>query len=301
MPEAAAPAPAASTNGATPPAAAKTPAATATQTPEQFFEVKVGGEMKKYSRTEAERLLSRRGFDEQTLSKAKQAMAEAAQLREERERERQAAKERAKQDTDAWMLEHGIDPDAYARSKLEKKLAEHQKTPEQREKEAAEARAKAAEDKLKAVEEEKKSARQAEAQRHVQRQMENQLAEAAERAGMPKDGDSFFAIYEAVKEWHRLGLPWDAERIVETAKENIDGGFKRLEQSVLKGLKGQALEDRLGKSVVDELIKHRIEKARNGTGAPARGATSATQAPARGSPSPQYMSPQELQAKYRGL
>lgn len=281
-----------SANATTPPA---TNGTSGTPAPEQLYELTIKGETKKYTRDEIQKFAGKSAFADNLMRQAKEALAQRAKEKEEREAEESGWKDESK--WEEMLSKKGIDVDKLARRRLEKRVAEQEMTPEQRERDAAKAEADRLKKELEARDSEAKAKKQAETQRVIQQQMESQLAEAAEKAGLSKDADSFFAVYETVKEWVRLGLPWDPARIVETAKENIDGGFRRLEQSVLKGLKGQALEDRLGKSIVDELIRHRAEKLRNG-GRPAS-TMNATPVPKKAE-APAWVSPSELQEKYRG-
>lgn len=261
------------------------------------IELTIKGATKKYTRDEIQKLAGKSAYADQLLRQTKEALAERAKEKEEREREKMTASERAKADTDAWLREHGVDPDEYARGKLSKKISEQEMTPEQRaiaERDAEIARLKKESDARTAAE---KKTKDAQAQKAIQQQMENSLADAAERAGFAKgDADAFFAIYEAVKEFHRLGLPFDADRIVDTARENIDSSFDRLRQSVSKGLKGKALVDKLGEDVVKEVLRYRAELLRNG-GRPAPAPPAANgQKPNDGNG---FVSVSDLQQRYR--
>lgn len=284
--------PPAPSNGAVPPA----PTAPAAPAAEATFEVTIDGKPQQLTRRQIEQFAGKGGYADKLIRQAKERLAEVAKDREEREKDKRTAAEKAKADTDAWLREHGIDPDAYARSKLEGKLAEHQLTPEQREAKKEKDRADQLQKQLDEKAANEKAAKQAEGTKMLQRQMENELGAAAERAGLSKDPDAFFAVYEAVKEWKRLGLPWNADAIVEHAKENIDGGFKRLEGSVLKGLKGKALVDRLGPAVVKEVLRFKAEELRGGGTRPSTPSSPAQQ---NGKES-QFVSVQDLQQKYRG-
>ena len=282
------------TNGATPPAAATT---SATPAPETFFELNVRGEKKKLAKAEAEKLLSKYDNADAVTQKAKEELNRIAEERERYKAESAVWDDEAK--LEAKLAERGDFLDRLARKRLEAKLAEHQMTPEQREA----AQAKAERDALKKQLDDKAAAetkqRQDAANKVLADRMSAQLQDAAERAGLKQPGkavspDEFFAVYEAVKEFKKLGLPWDAERIIETAKENIDGGFRRLEGAVLKGLKGKALVERLGDLVVKEVLRYKAEELRGGGARPqAPAAAPKPQAPS------QWMSPADLQAKYR--
>lgn len=250
---------------AKPAAPAATPAAQPDAKPaapaqERVFEVKVAGEMKKFTESEAKKLLSKAGYADKVVSQAKEALATLKKIQEERAKEA----EELEKDEEAWLRAKGRDPEALARKIVERKLAEQGMTPEQRE--AAELRAQLAEKdkRLKEVEAAKESETLTKRQAAFQAQMESVLAEAAEAAGIPRDGDGFYAIYEALRDWKRAGLPFDAERIVEKAKENLDSVPKRIQEAVLKGTKGKALVELLGKDVVAEVLRYKLEELRGG-------------------------------------
>jgi hypothetical protein len=275
----------------TAPAAAAAPAQTAA---EHVFEVKVGGEVKKYGRSEAEKLLSKAGYADKLTQQAKEQLKAIAE-----ERERIKAQEALWDDDEALEkeLEKRGKLDKLARKRLQAKVAEAEMTPEQRAIAERDAKIAELERSTKEREAKEQEAKRAQLRDVMRQQMENQLAAAAEKAGFPKGADSFFAIYEAVKEFHRLGLPFDPERIVETARENIEDGFKRLESSVLKDLKGEALAKRLGDNVVKEILRYSAEKLRNGGARP--NPPPAFRQQQRKPEAPAYISPHELQEKYR--
>ena len=256
--------------------------------PPRMFKAKVGGEEREFSEAEVTKLLSKNGYADQAIRQAKEAMAAL------KKREAELAEEDGLDDEEI-LRRRKRDPEAFARRVLEKKLREAELTPEQRELATRDARIAELEAKQKAADAEREEAGVRELAARKQRQMETELAAAAEKAGVSKDADGFYSIYEAVKESVELGLPWDAERICETARENQDAAFKKLEASVLKGLKGKALIDRLGKPVLDEINRYQIELIRGGGAKPA-----ASQKPAAQVDGPKYISPQELQQKMRG-
>ncbi len=247
------------TNSAPPPGAPV--AAAAAPKPEApFIELVVDGQKQKFTEAEARKLLSKSKFADQTVRQAKEALAAAKKFQAEKEEE----DKRWASDTEELLRKRNVDPRDFARKILERELANANLTPDQRE--AAERTAerdalKAERDALKA---EKDQAALSENAKRIQTKMVAELDAAADKYNIPRDADSFFAIYAVAQEFHDLGIPFDAERIAETASQNIDGGFKRLEAAVLKGLKGQALEDRLGKAIADELVRHRVESIRGG-------------------------------------
>ena len=293
-PAAAAPAPAAQSNAPATPAKAETPA-------EAKYRLKVAGEEREYTRAEVEKFAGKGAFADQTLKAAKDRIAAVAK------REAELAELEKVWDDDerleAELAKRGK-LDKLARKRLEAKVAEGQKTPEQLKAEAAERERDEAIAKLKQRDEEAKAAKQAEVNKHIAAQMESQLLAAAEKAGLKEPGaamaaDDFYALWEVVKDWRAHKLPWDAERIVEFAQENIDKGFQRLEQSVLKSLKGRKLVDRLGPAVVKEILRYKAEELRNG-GRPAPSAP-ANERPAVAPTKAEHESPQDFLARQRGL
>lgn len=292
------PAPVAGTSVAKPPEGAATAPAAA----ETHFEVKVNGETKKYTRAEAERLLSKAGFADATVQQAKQALKAAAELR---------AKQ-AEQDA-LWDDDEKLEAELKRRGKLDKlslkrlehKMAEADMTPEQRAIKERDDRIAELEGKTKAADEEKKQAQISERAKRIQARVSSELDTAWERAGFERGADNFAAVYDVMREWRDLGLlpkgeefnAMHADRIIEQARDNIEGSFKRLESATLKGLKGKALVDRLGKSVVDEVLRYRVELLRGGGAKP----QNQTPPPKNGEATPTYTTPQELMAKMRGV
>lgn len=256
------------------------------------MELVVDGQKQKFTEAEARKLLSKSGYADKAIRQAKEAMAAIKKEREE------LAKERGIKDPAELLRLRGHDPDAYARGVLEQRLLAAQQTPEQRE--AADLRAQLTDRdaKLKELEAERVVGKRQMVARRMQVQMESQLADAAETAGLARDPDTFQAIYEAVKEAVDLGMPFDATQIVETARQNIDASFKRLEGSVMKGLKGRALVERLGRSVVDEVLRWKVEELRGGGAKKTNGATHAPAAPAKPS---EYLSVEEARAKMKAM
>jgi hypothetical protein len=270
----------------TAPVAAKAEPGTAPEAekPEESIEITVDGAKRRVSAKEAEKLLGKSAYADKVISQAKEALRASQAQEAERIKRREAIKT-DKAARDAFLKEHGIEPEAYAREILEAKVAEGRMTPEQRqaaELAAENTRIKAElETRTRAETEQKQVA----AAQQLQKQVESELSAAAQRAGIEPGSESFFAIYEALQEAYDLGLPWDPERIIEVAKENMDGAASKLEAAVLKGLKGDALLKRLGEPVVKEVVAARwaqIQAAKNGGGAPAPLRTQ--KAPAKQSP-----------------
>lgn len=280
------------------PAAPGAPAAKADAAAEApFIELVVDGQKQKFTEGEAKRLLSKAAFADKLVRQAKEAIKKAQEASGLSESE----KKRLKEETEAYLEAQGVDVDALARKRLERRLAEREMTPEQkqrRELEDENTRLKEKEAKRESAE---KQRQQSELATRMQRKMEADLRSAADRAGLPNGADSFYAVYEAVREFHELGLPFDADRIIETAKENIEGSFKRLESSVLKDLKGKALVDRLGKSVVDEVLRYKVEELRNGGARKTEPPASPPAQQQQQTDGPGYLTPDEAREKLRGL
>lgn len=317
MPPAAAPAapapavPAVPTTAA-PKAPAPAPGAPPAAAPEQFFEVKVDGQPKKYTRAEAEKLLSKAGYADKVIQQSKEAIRAAQEAKTKAEQSAAERLQRAKERTEDFLREHGIDPDEFARQRLEKKVEEGKLTPDQKRALEAERKAQELADKLAAQEKEREAegikARTTQIQRHI----ETTLAQAAKRAGIEPGDTSFAAIHAALKEAWDLGLlpedgmiaPHHADVIVDEAKANIEGQFGRLEKAVLNGLTGEALLKRVGDKVALEVSKALVARVR-GSGsatAPAPGAPPPAPPPPPAEPQPTgYLSEAEVDKKLRKL
>lgn len=291
-PAPAVPAPAATSvvNGAAKtiaPVVGKDGAVTPVVAPEQTYDIKVNGQLKKMTMAELERYASKGGYADQVTQKAREAIRDAVKARDDYAAKESARLERAKKDTDAFLKEHGIDPDEFARQRLNKRIEDGKMTPEQRE--AAEL--KAENQRLKDEHARAEQARKVEAEKAqttaLQRNIEKTLKDAAARVGIEAGDESFYAIYESFREAFELGLlpqdglqPHHADRIVEDAQARIEGSQKSLEKAVLAGLKGDRLLTRLGPEVVKAVLEARIEQIRGGKG----GAVNAPPAPKTAAP-----------------
>lgn len=258
------------------------------------------------SQAELERWASKSKFADKTTQTAREAIKRAQQVAAEAQAHRDALKEMAKTDRDAVFRELGIDPDEYARARLEQKVREGQMTPAERE-----AAAKDAENKrLKAELDKRAKADQDQQQQslvnNLQRRIESELSAAAKRAGIEPGDESFLAIYESFKEAHELGLlpvdpmglqPHHADRIIEDAVERMNGAQSRLEKAVLAGLKGKPLLNRLGPAVVKAVLEARLEEIRGGQVAPGSAPIPKGAAPAA-KPNG-YLSPREFDEKMK--
>lgn len=271
------------------------------------WEGKVDGKQVQITKSKAERFLSKGAFAEKVTQEAKEAIRKTQQMRAEFEASETRRKESAKKDIDAFLKEHGIDPDEYAKTKLERKVEEGKLTKEQRD--ALEL--KAENQRLKDERQKADETRQAEQRKQLtaglQQRIENELVAAVKRAGMSANDETFYAVYESFREAFELGvLPLDgaglppqyADRIVEDAQAKIESTQTKLRESVLK-LKGQPLLDFMGKEAVDAVLAARLEQIRS-----ARGITpSASRAPAptqQRKPSA-YITPAEAEAQIKKL
>jgi len=303
-------APAAPVNGAKP---AAPPAAAPAAAPEQLFEVKIDGQVKKFTRAEAEKLLSKAGYADKVIQQSKEAIRAAkekeAQLAQSAEERKRTAKER----TDDFLREHGIDPEEYARNKLEKKVAEGKMTPEEKRRLEAEEKAAKLQEELDKVAKDREAETVKARTTQIQRHIETTLAAAAKRAGIEPGDTSFTAIHLALKEAWDLGLlpedgmiaPHQADVIVDEAKANMDTQFTRLEQAVLSGLTGEPLLKRVGDKVALAVSQALVARVR-GSGsaaAPAPGAPQLLAPPPAPEVAPTggYLTEAELDAKLRKM
>lgn len=243
---------------AAPPAGApsdvKTPVATQ-ETDEPVFKVKVKGEMKEYKRAEAERLLSKSGYADQVVQQAKEAIKKM----QARESEFEALKAKMVQ-----FEPNSPEEEAHARKVLERKLAEATLSPEQRRIAELEAAAAERDEKFKSLEQQQRETQVTQQAKALERKMASELEAAIASVGLTASPDTLYALHAAAQEARDLGLPWDAERIAEVAKENLQGASTGLEKAVLGGLRGKALAERLGPAVVAELLRWKVEEFRGG-------------------------------------
>ena len=289
-------APAAPTNGVAPVA---TPAAAA---PEPTFEVTVGGKPTKLTRKQIEKFAGKGAFADATVSQTKEAL-KAIKAREAELAEREGVWDDDEK-LEAELLKRGK-LDTLARRRMAAKIAEQEMTPEQRRIAELEASNAESAKKLKAADDEKKAQQLTENAKRIQASIETELDSAWKRAEFERGPDAFYAVYEVMQEWSGLGLidanqPFSAalaDRIIEQARENIDGTDKRREAAVMKGLKGAALAKRLGPEVVKEILRFKTEEFRNGGPKPPSGAPASQPKSAQ---DPGWLSPSDLANKYRG-
>lgn len=288
------------------PAAAAKPAEPVAP-PEVKHKVKVDGEIIEMTQAEIERWASKGRFSDKATQQAKEAIKRAQQVEKEMRARDEAIRANAKADTDAFLKEHGIDPDEYAKTKLERKVEEGKMTAEQRRAAELERENK----QLKADQEkqalERKSEQAKELTNQLQRRIETELSNAAKRAGMPMNDETFYAVYESFREAYDLGLlPVDinglqshqADRIVEEAQSRLEGVQGRIRENVLK-LSGQALEDFIGKEVADKIMANRLELIRARRGVSTNPAAPA--APAQPQVRKSYLSPAEADLELKKL
>lgn len=272
-----------------------------------IWEGKVDGQLRRVKKSEADRYLSKGAYADKATQEAKEAIKAARAAQARLEATEKARVEKAKADLDAHLRELGVDPDEYAKSKLERKVAEGRMTQAERDKLALEDENK----RLKAEQAKKDEERAAERQKalttHLQRRVEHELGAAAKRAGLTPDSELFFAVYQSFEEAYELGLlpidanglqPHHADRIVEDAQARLDGAQKSLRENALK-LKGPALLDFVGKEAVDAIVAARLEQIREAKGIAAKPPAAPPPAPAQ-KPS-QYVSPAEFESRMKKL
>lgn len=285
------------------------PVETTVAAPEPKVKLKIDGQVEEMTQAEIERWASKGRFSDKTTQEAREAIKRATALAKKMESDAAAARERAKTDTDAWLKEHGIDPDEFAKSRLEKKVEEGKMTPEQRraaELEQENKRLKADQDKLA---KEREAERVQQVTNQLQKRIENELGAAAKRAGInPQDSELFFAVYESFREAFDLGLlpldangllPHHADRIIEDAQGKLEGAQKQIRDNALK-LKGQPLLDFIGREAVANIVTAELERIRAARGVASPASIQAKAAPQQRQPRT-YISPAELDAEVKKL
>lgn len=261
--------------------------------PEVRVKLKVDGEEREYTQAEIQKLTGKAAYADKVISQTKEEAKRMAAEREKLLAERALWDDESK--LEAELMKRGV-LDKLARKYLAAKVAEHEMSPEQREAAAAKAEADRLKKELESRDAETQKAKQTQAQQVLQQRLEASLSEAAERAGFPKTADAFDMLYQSLREWVRLGLPWNPDQLVADAQERIEASFDSLRQRATKSLKGKALVEKLGPDVVKEVLRYKMEELRGGG---ARAAPPPAQPP-RPKEQPQYLSPADLQEKYRG-
>lgn len=238
-----------------------------------FFEVPVNGVMKKYTRAEAEKMLSKVGYAEEAMRTAKQTMTEAQKLKQTKDQ----LKAYAAKDPEGFLRDYGVDPDQFIRSTVEKRVKQSEMTPEQLAIKERDDKIAAYEAREKQSEAKTQAQKQAAYTQQLQKQMISELSQATEGSGLDRTNPDHFAVLkDTIKEFYELGLPWDPHEVVRHATDRINEGFTKLEKAVLGGLTGQALEDRLGAKVVQAVKEHLVAKHNAAKGKPFAAAGSQT-------------------------
>ncbi len=233
--------------------------------PEESWEFNEDGKTVKLTKAEAQKRFADAAYAKKRLQQAadetKALKAEQAKAKEEREADAKLRKENRAE----WLKKNEIEEEALAREVLERKLKERDMHPaelelEKQKRENAE---------LKKTEEARVTeAKQAEVNKTakgITEWMVSGLNKAAAAAGLGIGPREFHVIHAVAAEFGDAGVPLDADwhnRVIAEAKERIEGSFKGLESAVTAGLTGEALVTRLGKRVVDEVLKHRLEQIR---------------------------------------
>ncbi len=271
-PAAPAAAPAPVTNGATPPK----PSGEAKAAPEESWEFKEDGKTVKLTKAEAQKRFAEAQYAKKRMQEAadeaKTLRAEQAKAKADREADAKLRKENRAE----WLKKNEIEEESLAREVLERKLKEQDMHPA----ELALEKSKRENAELKKAEEARQSeAKQAEVTqtaKHITQWMIDGLNKAAATAGLGIGPREFHVIHSVAAEFGDAGVPLDADwhnRVIAEAKERIEGSYQKLESAVTAGLTGEALVNRLGKRVVDEVLKHRLEQIRGkktfGQGKPA--------------------------------
>lgn len=236
-----------------------------------IWEGKVNGVMQQVRKSQADRYLSKGANADAATQQAKEMIRRAQKAEQEFQAREAKRLEAAKSDTAAFLKEHGIDPAEFARKVLEQRVAEGKMTPEERRAAEAEARAKELEAKLTAQQQEQEVQRLQQQTAQLERNIQSQLMSAVKRANLATGPDTLYTLHQTMDEMMSLGLlPMDgsglpahvADQIVEESKAKLEAAQSNLEKAVLSGLKGDALEARLGPVVFKEVLAHALEKVR---------------------------------------
>lgn len=278
---------------------------------EQKYKIKVDGEIVEMTQAEVERYASKGRFADKATQEAREAIKRAQKAAAELAAKEKAWLDRVKADTRAALKEAGVDPDAFARSELERKVAEGKMTQDQRDKLALEDENKRLKDERVKRDQEAQEDQKKQLTDHLQQRVEKELRGAAERAGLSMGDESFYAIFKAFEEMYELGLlptdevgllPHHADRIVEVAKERLEGVQKSIRENALK-LDGQPLVSFIGREAAMKISKAMaaIIRAEREQATHVSGQQLPT-TPAAPTPKPSgYISPAEADAVIRGL
>jgi hypothetical protein len=259
------------------------------KSPEEEFEIVVKGQKRKLTREQAVRELQKGFASEESFRKAKELTQKT-----------QGLLGMLKEKPADALKELGVDVESFARQVLQQRveaaveetLPPEEKQARQEKRELEQLRAQ-----IKAREEADIAARHKAQEKQVFSHLEKNIIEAAKRNNMPATPDTLHLIAATASELIDLGVPFTEDQLMAEVRERQDATFGELEKRVLGGLKGEALAQRLGPAVVQEILKWSVERIRGPRAAPAQKQEATPQGTGNGKPSP-YMTDAEFRRKY---
>lgn len=224
------------------------------------------GQSRKYTREEAAKLMAtarrKQGFADKSVSQVREAM----KLIQAKEAELARQSKLDKLDIDDLAKARGMTVKQFIQERVAREMQREQMTPEQLEieqyrQERAEWEAQRAS--------QQQAQMQAQTQarsNHFANQAVSQINDAFRRAGVTatgKERDTYMeAVQSVTQEFANAGLPFDAERIVELAREQVDGSVSKYAKSRLEHMDGHALLKEFGPKVVDKILRAQMEVVR---------------------------------------
>lgn len=230
----------------------KTPPDPKAPTVEELFDVNDGGTIKKRTR-------------DQVIRDAQKGLAFEKRLKQSDQQVQKAQKvlEMIASDPFTAVKELGGDPIKAAQDFLARHAEDQLMSPEQKQQRDMQQRLSQYENQDKQRQEQAQQAQQAEADKRIFASLEKGFIAAAERNGLEGTPENLYRMIEVASEAMEHEIPLSEDQIVQEVKEREDDAFSRLEKRVLGGLKGEALAQRLGPAVVEEIVNWTISKFKN--------------------------------------
>ncbi len=243
--------------------AAPAPPVEATKAPEappDLFDIVVDGEKRQLTREQAIREL-------QKSAAGSKRMQQAAELTKKNQR---LVKMLTEAPEDA-LRELGVDVEQLAQGVLARKAEDSLMTPEERAHRDLVSKV----ERYEAQEKQRTEQHAAEQQQAKDKAMfdtfEKGFIAAAERNGLEGTPDNLLRMIEIGSEFLEMGMPLNEDQVIAELRDREDAVFGKLEQKVTSGLKGEKLAQRLGKTVVEEILRWSIASIRAQPAYPASG------------------------------
>lgn len=215
------------------------------------FELKVNGKTIKRSLDLSDEEAVR--MELQKSVAGQQAMQEVAELKKMYEREINKLKE----DPSGFLKDYDIDPDHFAEQRIEERIQEMKKSPEQLEREQLQKELEGEREKNRRNEEEKKQVELDSLQKEYMLELDNEISTALEaHKSLPKTKKSVSKVAEIMLNGMKSGYDISADQAVVMAEKEI---VKELNEW-MENMPVELMKKYIGKDGMDKLRKERLKE-----------------------------------------